>query len=179
LSGSTRSFSRSVALFDLCRAQAANDQGELWQSWTFLAAQTGILALYNFRLSLEGLHRNFRVCRTWGALVNNAAIERARKQFRERFPNTRELRQAIMHSGELYWNAERTNNNAITRGLSDGDFEINPGSVVAIGNLFRGSTYSTSFAGTLHSYDLTGENARFLVALTAQCFEAVAPISLR
>jgi hypothetical protein len=161
-----KEFSECVALFNVSQQQSQGS--DLWRAWMFIAPKAAIVALYNYRMAMDGAMNARRSCRTWEKLLDNAALEAARMRFRDAFPHTRELRQTVLHDAERFGKDERRQINQISKGHEDEIMSIDPGStVIADANIYN-SKYSCLFGGTMYYLDITAENAIKLVGITRE-----------
>jgi hypothetical protein len=158
-------FSECVALFDVSQQQS--EGFDLWRAWSFIAPKAAIVALYNYRMAMDGAMKARRSCRTWEKLLDNSALEATKTRFREAFPHTKELRQTVLHGSERFSNDERRRTNQLdTDGMDDGFIKIEAKFTGIVDSNISNSRYSCLFGGTMYYLDITGENARKLVEIT-------------
>lgn len=162
-------FNRALALSDHCRRLSQTNFAALSSDWVRIAMKQGVLDIYNFSKALDRSKKLIRQTRSW-LHVDNKLIERAHSDLRESFPSLRELRQTVMHQGENHGSEERYQENTMT-----GDFQGGGITVIGCTNTIIKSisddTYYATFAGKVHSYDLTTHSALKLVDIANTFFD--------
>ncbi|MFW2349399.1 hypothetical protein [Qipengyuania sp.] len=173
LSDYYRDFANAVALKDWCRAAEKElDHSRLISDWQFLAARGAVVALYNYRMALTGIDRGIRRFDEWAALTERKKFDAAREEFKERFPNTTEMRQSILHSAELYQNEGKLKVNNANRMQSIAVSVDNCGIVIYSGGSLIDDVYETSFGGQTYHLPLTAEKILELRKITLEVFDA-------
>lgn len=142
----------------------------MFGSWQDIAARSGVVTLYNFRMALNSACSFHKSCNELSSKIDHKMISSSKDIFLKRFPHTRELRQAILHQAELHSNDSRFKQNAITKGLDDGPFKINGGTLI-VQNLSVDRTFKTSFDGKLYEYDLTIDSIEVLLKTATELFK--------
>lgn len=191
LHDSSMHLSAAVCLFDLCEAQGSivgaeikkmmqegqslpDMQGNLWSQWKFTAGREGGLALRNYGKALESLQRLPGTIKEWKSKVDFLAIKKTRKRFDGLFPEVDKLRHAIAHP-EFYADEDKVMG-------ATGDIIIphsgnvvghsSGGGIATIRNTFFNKHFTSTFEGVVVGYDLTGENAQELMAITKEIYSA-------
>lgn len=164
-----REFAECIAWYQLCRHNQ-RDVRDLWRGWKMIAPKAAIVALFNYRMGMDGAMKARRFCPPYEKLLDNASLERTKAKFREAFPHTKELRQAILHSSERFWNPSRLKENQISKGHKDAAIDMAPGATGIIDAGFVNNTYGCLFGGILYELDMTSTNLERLVGITRDFF---------
>jgi hypothetical protein len=173
ISNEARTYCSAVALVSESRAQMvghwdrASAQGRspgktIWSSWGFVGARSGVLAARNLQEAIISLGLAMGSNPMY-ATVDHGAIRIVKKELRERFPNLREVRDAVAHPEEYDRSKIDT---------TDGRF-------TSMQDFLNGDTYQSTFKGKMVTCSLSKDAALHVCDLVARLFTALEPISMR
>jgi hypothetical protein len=151
--------SDTVRLFSAIQALpfSRNSQG-----WAVIPAKQAIVSLYNYRMAMDAVVTNAtRASNGLAGVVDTKRMEALKVAFRQQHPNTKELRQSILHQAELMESPERTR----ATGLRDGHHTYGPIDFgvggIAQSNLINGVLQMT-FQGQIYTLPMTKQMAEDL-----------------
>lgn len=170
-------FGAAIALYQVSKANNDDWKGigrPLFSWWMFMAAQQGVLEIYNYRMAMDAFMKLRSLCKAWSDTFENAKLEAAKDRFREIFPHTKEMRQSLMHKAELHRNPE---NEALNKLRPDSNFMqagVAPNcSVVLTGGAIVNGRYSATYQGYDVGYALADVSIVALNENAAAFFSAV------
>lgn len=140
--------------------------------WLLVAARQGILSVYNYRMAFKGVRSQLRQSEALRLQAIGPDIERNKETFDRSFPNLAELRQTVLHDGELLWNQERDRENRNRKDYSGplGEFAGN-GSAIKSGIGDR--TYTATFSGSVVEFEMSSLKVEQLEALRSDLIRAL------
>ncbi len=179
MSSHLEEFCEAAALRGFCMGQrTAVPDPHLFARWEYLAARQCIVSLYNYREAMDAAHRTL-TRQPWAKHIDTKSLEVTKDAFRAEYPNTRELRQTVLHDAERHATPSRFDVNKVRDGrhlMTDGGgclIELSGGSTMTMGSCFVDNRYVSNFNGQVVELDLDFKKLERLVSLTQDYYRAV------
>jgi hypothetical protein len=154
----------------------ANEVSDTVRLFSVIPAKQAIVSLDNYRMAMDAVVTNAtRASNGLAGVVDTKRMEALKVAFRQQHPNTKELRQSILHQAELMESPERTR----ATGLRDGHHTYGPIDFgvggIAQSNLINGVLQMT-FQGQIYTLPMTKQMAEDLYENALEfinCFTAI------
>ncbi len=143
----------------------ANNVLEILDGWVVIAARDGAMSLFHFRQILDQLDGDR--FRDINKLVNTTTKRLAKRSFDAAFPNFREVRHAVGHSGERH-----NENHATTINWGNGQVSFTGGGHTYLVDVISQRQYSNTWQGKVVSYEISLRSLRKLAAIRDRIFQA-------
>lgn len=133
------------------------------RGWAFIPAKQMIVSIYNYRMAMDSVVTlATRRSKFMPTAVDTARLIALRDHFRDLFPRTKELRQALMHNAELTANEERIRETNLRKDKSVYNNMVMLRAGAAHQFNFFDQNFQVTFAGEVHMLEISLKNAKVL-----------------
>lgn len=170
LSNWVQGFQSCLSLFDFSQSQIASHKEQAFREittnlngifvfnqiqhlmgpWVQIAARDGAMQIYHLGRAMDYISSYHYQCPIFKSNVDHDYTKKARKLFREKFPEPNPLRNSVSHLGEFSMQPEAHGTNIPGEVTPDGQ----PIPVMFVGLLF-GRHWTSSVDKKMHSYELS------------------------
>ena len=178
LSAMRRACEKFVACMALLNSYHPNRiKSKLANEWANIACEQAIVAAFNYSEAGKAIRKNRDASQYIRALCRNSDLENAISEARIIFPNIKELRQTVMHNGELYSSISKVNQNVSRKGIVRPGFEFGVGGeLILYGGSINGYEYMAQFAGAFYTIEVSPMNSLRLIENIKLIFQSFAEL---
>jgi hypothetical protein len=171
-------FTNTVGLFaQVAQSMEQHSGATVFMDWMMIVGRAGVVSLYNYRMAMDGAMNVRRQLPTWRPHIDHKEMEHARERFRKDFPHTKELRQSIMHTAELFDSDEKYQKNRFRHPVSIPSLMNVPAGTAITHAAMMDSTYFGPFEGNIYSYELSRESVLKIKGSTEWFFNGFAKLA--
>lgn len=156
-------FEHAVSLYNFC-----NTFSPVTRHWSFIAGRDGAMTLYHIADIINAVQNGFRDCPNLSSNVDHRSIRSARRAFKQYFPMTNALRNAVAHSGERNKTRDLWKENTVSTVEERFKKFIvfqGEGSTIDIDECFFEDDFAKTFKGRIVYYEISRESLAKLLTI--------------
>jgi hypothetical protein len=158
-------FGSALSLYEFCRTlRSINPTNIDYMKWCSIAGRDGAMSMYHFSKVL--FETNFRDCDYLINIIKFDEIKKARRKFRETFPDVNHIRNAVAHQAENMKNKQQIEKHSFSGSKEIPGIRINNSKNITISNTFIGNKFYYTFLRSIVCYELSAKTFSELVEIT-------------
>ena len=145
--------------------------------WQLMALREGARVLYLVEITMSNLKGQLiPKCKSINSLLQHRKKDEAATAFRRAFPDFAPVRHAGAHSDELINHPDKLNDHSMQGPYSAEGIDASRDASFYVGEIVRGSRYSTTFKGRMRGYELSASSLQLLSSAIEDYISAFDPV---